>query len=149
MLISNTGSYAIRACNFLAQQEPGEFVSIKFISDDLGISYHYLAKIFQKLSNEGLTDSLKGPHGGVRLRTNPDRISLLDITLATDFHFSEDVKTIKNKEAASLPERPLMDYLRIKTMDVIVMFEKTSLQTFINHRTENKTTVKDYDKHRI
>lgn len=136
MLISNTGSYAIRACNFLAQQEPGEFVSIRFISENLGISYYYLAKIFQRLSSEGLIDSLKGPHGGVKLRTKPDRINLLDIALATDFHFSEDVKMIKEKADTTLPERPLMEYLRIKTMDVIVMFEETSLQTFISHKTE-------------
>lgn len=54
------------------------------MSDDLGISFHFLTKIFQKLTEAGLLHSLKGPHGGVRLAKLASAIPVRDLVVAID-----------------------------------------------------------------
>ena len=59
-------------------------VSIREISDELDISFHFLTKIFQKMSQAGLLESFRGPNGGIMLSKPAAHISLLDIVLAID-----------------------------------------------------------------
>ena len=66
MLLSRSAEYGLRAALYLASLEPSGFVSIRDISDHLGLSFHFLTKIFQKLTRAGLLHSYRGPNGGVR-----------------------------------------------------------------------------------
>ncbi|MGF1671105.1 MAG: RrF2 family transcriptional regulator, partial [Balneolaceae bacterium] len=50
----------------------------------LEISFHFLTKILQQLTSEGILQSFKGPNGGVRLTRSGDEISLLDIVRTID-----------------------------------------------------------------
>ena len=84
MLLSKSCEYGIRASLYLAARQEDGYVSIGEISKELGISFHFLTKVFQKLTQAGLMTSYRGPNGGIALARPAQNIRLLDIYLAID-----------------------------------------------------------------
>jgi Rrf2 family transcriptional regulator, iron-sulfur cluster assembly transcription factor len=84
MLLSKSCVYGLRASLYLASKKEGEFIPIKRMSDKLEISFHFLTKILQQLTAEGILESFKGPNGGVRLNRPGSDVQLMDIVLAID-----------------------------------------------------------------
>jgi len=84
MLLSKSCVYGLRASLYLASRTNGEYVPIKKMSDKLEISFHFLTKILQQLTAEGIMESFKGPNGGIRLNRNGNDVYLMDIVLAID-----------------------------------------------------------------
>jgi len=84
MLLSKSCVYGIRSMIYLTLKHENNFVQIKNISGDLGISFHFLTKILQLLTQGGLVHSFKGPKGGVKLAKPAENISLLDIVTIVD-----------------------------------------------------------------
>lgn len=83
-LLSKTCTYGLRAALHLAMLREAGYVSIRTISEELGISFPFLTKIFQQLNQAGLLESLRGPKGGVALTRPSDQITLLDLVIAID-----------------------------------------------------------------
>lgn len=85
MVLSKACTYGVLASLFVAKQsENGRYVSIREMSDELNISFHFLTKILQKLTAEGILQSHKGPKGGVLLGRPADMITVLDVVVAID-----------------------------------------------------------------
>lgn len=84
MLLSKSCEYGIRAILHLATLRREGFVSIREISDELDISFHFLTKIFQKMTQAGLLESFRGPNGGIMLARPAGEITLLDVVIAID-----------------------------------------------------------------
>jgi len=84
MLLSKSCEYGIRASLYLASRQEEGYVSIGEISNELDISFPFLTKIFQKLTQAGLMTSYRGPNGGIALARSAGQITLLDIVLAID-----------------------------------------------------------------
>ncbi len=84
MLLSKSTEYGIRATLYLTSLKQEGYVSIRDISDELDISFHFLTKIFQKLTQADLLQSFRGPRGGVALARPADQITLLDLVTAID-----------------------------------------------------------------
>jgi Rrf2 family iron-sulfur cluster assembly transcriptional regulator len=84
MLLSKSCEYGLRATLHLASLDRSGYVSIREISDELDISYHFLTKIFQKLTQAGLLTSLRGPNGGVMLARPTHEITVMELVLAID-----------------------------------------------------------------
>jgi Rrf2 family protein len=84
MFFSKSCVYGIRSVLYLTLENQRHYISIKEISERLNISFHFLTKILQTLTQQGLVESFKGPKGGVMLLKSPDHISLLDIILILD-----------------------------------------------------------------
>lgn len=84
MLLSKSCVYGLRASLFLATRKYGEYVPIRKMSDKLEISFHFLTKILQQLTSEGIMESLKGPNGGIRLSRDGKKVPLVDIVVAID-----------------------------------------------------------------
>src|SRR5699024_1688309 len=84
MLLSKSCVYGLRATLFLASNQNGKYTSIKELSEQLDISFHFHTKILQELTAVDLMESLKGPKGGVRLAKPGNEISLLDVVIAID-----------------------------------------------------------------
>lgn len=84
MLLSKSCVYGLRAALFLASNQNGEYTSIRKLSEQLDISFHFLTKILQQLTAVDLLESMKGPKGGVRLSQSSQNISLLEIVRAID-----------------------------------------------------------------
>ncbi|MBD3615024.1 MAG: Rrf2 family transcriptional regulator [Gracilimonas sp.] len=84
MLLSKSCVYGLRASLYLASKRDGEFYSLKDISEELDISFHFLTKILQQLTADGLMESYKGPNGGVRLSQKGKKSTLYDMVIAID-----------------------------------------------------------------
>lgn len=84
MLLSKSCIYGLRASLYLASYQNGDYISIREMSEKLDISFHFLTKTLQKLTEAGLLESQKGPKGGVRLTDSADKINLFEIVIAID-----------------------------------------------------------------
>ena len=84
MLLSNKCQYALRAAIYLANHRNEGFISIKDISAELEISFHFLTKILQQFTNEHLIESQKGPKGGVKLTIKGLNMRLYDLVEIID-----------------------------------------------------------------
>jgi len=84
VLLSKSCVYGIRSVIYLTMQHSQNFVQIKEISEKLAISFHFLTKILQVLSQNGLILSFKGPKGGVKLAKPPSEIFLFDVVITLD-----------------------------------------------------------------
>ena len=84
MILSKTCDYGLRATLYIAMQKNLKYVSIREISDNLEISFHFLTKILQLLTQQQLLTSFRGPKGGVSLAIPAENISLRDIIHAID-----------------------------------------------------------------
>jgi len=83
-MLSKSCEYGLRATLYLASLDSDGYVPIGTISDELGISFPFLTKIFQKLNDADLLGSQRGPKGGVALTKPAEEISLYDIVVAID-----------------------------------------------------------------
>ena len=84
-MLSNQSKYAIRGVLFLALHSgKNNKLSPKKVSDRTGIPAPFLAKIFQKLTREGIILSTKGPKGGFYMSEELKNRSLLDIIECMD-----------------------------------------------------------------
>lgn len=84
MVLSKASEYGIRAILHLTTQQVDGYLSIRTIADELDLSFHFLTKIFQKLTQAGLLESLRGPNGGIALARPAVQISLREVYVAID-----------------------------------------------------------------
>ncbi|MBV6426375.1 MAG: putative HTH-type transcriptional regulator [Haliscomenobacter sp.] len=72
--------YGLRALIYMASKKsPPSFVNIREISEELDISFHFLTKTFQSLTQENVLKSYRGPSGGIAFARPPEEILLIDI----------------------------------------------------------------------
>ncbi len=83
-MLSSACEYGLRAALYLASLDAGGYVPIRRLSEDLGISFPFLTKIFQQLTQAGLLTSYRGPNGGVAFTRPPGQITLKEIVVAID-----------------------------------------------------------------
>lgn len=84
MVLSKSCVYGLRASVFLALHQEREYTPISEVSEKLNISFHFLTKILQQLTQKGLLLSYRGPHGGVALTRRAEDIIIYDIVNAID-----------------------------------------------------------------
>lgn len=78
-MLSSSTVYAIRASIYIAAHKEDEYIAISEIAKQLDISFHFLTKILQKLTQDKLMRSYRGPNGGVSFTRPLDKIYLSDI----------------------------------------------------------------------
>lgn len=84
MMISTKGRYAVRIMLSLCEGERNEYVSLKSIAEDEGISEKYMESITSMLVKEGFVEGIRGKGGGYRLKRQPEEYTLGSILKATD-----------------------------------------------------------------
>lgn len=84
MFLSKSCKYGIRAVLYVATQNEKNYIPISTISEKLGISFHFLTKILQILTQKGIMSSYRGPHGGIALAKPAESVKLLDIMEAIE-----------------------------------------------------------------
>ena len=85
MIFTTKSGYALRAIVRLAQNYGSKSYSLKKISEEEGISYRYLEKLFRDLKKENLVISVKGSKGGYKLAKSPKSITVYDVIKASDW----------------------------------------------------------------
>ena len=79
-VLSKATIYGLRALIYVAsKQNTSGLVTIREISDELEISFHFLTKTFQVLTQNGILASYRGPSGGIELLKSADQIFLLEL----------------------------------------------------------------------
>ena len=63
----------------MAGQTGRDVGAVGEMSKELGISFHFLTKILQKLARAGIVQSTRGAKGGISLAKPAAKITLLDI----------------------------------------------------------------------
>ncbi len=128
MVLSKSCEYGIRASIYLALLQEGEgYVSIRKISEDLDISFHFLTKIFQKLTQAGLMSSLKGPNGGVKLVRDPATIALSDLVIAIDGGDLFNACMLGLPGCGEVKPCPIHDAWALQRSSLKALFESTML----------------------
>lgn len=84
MFLNKSTEYAIRLVLHLIRQSHENYVRIRVIAEDCGISYFQLGKVAQALIKAGILYSYTGPNGGVKLAKDPSRITLFDVVDAVE-----------------------------------------------------------------
>jgi Rrf2 family transcriptional regulator, iron-sulfur cluster assembly transcription factor len=84
MLLSKSAIYGLRASLYISSLKSGKYVTVRQISEELNISFHFLAKILQSLTQHGILRSFRGPNGGVTLAKPAGDIRLDELLNAID-----------------------------------------------------------------
>jgi len=84
MIFSQKTKYGIQATLYTALQKDEKTFSTRRISDEMGISYSYLAKIVKELSQSDILNTVRGKGGGLQLAKKPKNIKLIDILYALE-----------------------------------------------------------------
>ncbi len=84
-LFSKTCEYALRAVFYIASKsQDGQRVGIKEIAEKINSPEHFLGKILQKLSRQGIILSAKGPNGGFYIDAKGLNRPIADIIIALE-----------------------------------------------------------------
>ena len=79
-VLSKSSEYGLRALLYMVGKGGGqEYVSIREMSEQLDISFHFLTKILQSLTQANILASYRGPSGGVAFNISPEKILLSDV----------------------------------------------------------------------
>ncbi len=79
-LLSKSCVYGLRAAVYIATRESEQaYVPIREIAKELKLSFHFLTKILQTLTESKLLRSYRGPTGGVALAKPAAQLTLLDV----------------------------------------------------------------------
>lgn len=83
-MLSNATEYCIRALVYIVSKRNSEPTPISDISKNLDISFHFLTKELQKLTQAGLLVSSRGPKGGLSLNRPANEITVYEIIKIID-----------------------------------------------------------------
>lgn len=79
-VLSKASINGLRALLYLAANDrKGEFTGIRELSEELDISFSFLTKILQTLTQQGILHSYRGPKGGVALAVPAAKLTLLEL----------------------------------------------------------------------
>lgn len=126
-LLSKSCVYGIRASIYIASEAVDNYISISKVAKDLNLSAHFLTKILQQLTNEGLLLSHKGPKGGVKFSKDTKDISLFEIISAIDGMSLFDECALGLEGCGIYKPCPLHDTWTVHRNNLKELFEQESL----------------------
>lgn len=85
-MITRKTDYALRALVYLKENKDRK-VPTREIAEVLGIPYKFLTQILLDLVRSGIITSERGSKGGMSLRADPNKLSLLEIVEASEGPF--------------------------------------------------------------
>lgn len=130
-IFSKTCEYGLRAVIFIAQKsEQEEKVGVKEIAHHIGSPEHFLAKILQSLSKQGLIQSTKGPKGGFYLPPSALNMSLAKIVEAIDGDQLFKGCAMGLRHCSSKRPCPLHDEFGVIRNNISIMLHKTTIGQF-------------------
>ncbi|MDO5153139.1 MAG: RrF2 family transcriptional regulator [Eubacteriales bacterium] len=115
MIVSTKGRYALRVMVGLAKRGGTEYIPLKEIAEEEGISQKYLEAIMTTLSKAGFVDAVHGKGGGYRLNRSPEDYTVGSILKLSEGSLSAVSCTSQGAAACSRTEccqaKPMWDRL--------------------------------------
>jgi len=87
MRLTRQSSYAVRALMYCAVNDP-ELARVSDIAKAYGISELFLFKLIKPLVDNGLLQTVRGRHGGIRLAKPATQITLYDVIRVSEENFA-------------------------------------------------------------
>lgn len=138
-VISKSGEYGLRALMYMVtHQEESEFVSIRVVSEKLDISFHFLTKILQILTQKGFLHSYRGPNGGIAFQIPPEKILLSDLIRALEGDDFFDKCLLGLPGCGERKPCPMHDFWKTIKAALKEEFETTSLADLGRTTRDNK-----------
>ena len=133
MIVSTKGRYALRVMVCLALHGSDEFIPLKQIAEDEGISQKYLESIMTVLSKAGFVDAVHGKGGGYRLNRSPEDYTIGSILKLTEGSLAAVSCTSQGASACSRNSccRTLPMWEKLDKM-VDEYFESVTLQNLLD-----------------
>ncbi|MCB9048456.1 MAG: Rrf2 family transcriptional regulator [Lewinellaceae bacterium] len=120
--------YGLRALLYIVSEKPREeYVNIREISEELDISFHFLTKTFQSLTQKGILRSYRGPNGGVTLDRPPEEVSLAEIILTLEGEDFFDKCLLGLAGCGQAAPCPAHEFWIAHKAELRAEFERTSL----------------------
>ena len=133
MIVSTKGRYALRVMVCFALHGGEDYIPLKQIAEEEGISQKYLESIMTVLSKAGFVDAVHGKGGGYRLNREPKDYTVGSILKLTEGGLSTVSCTAQGPSACSRTSccRTLPMWERLDKM-VDTFFESVTLQDLMN-----------------
>lgn len=130
MKLTKAFDYGMRLMIYLARNEKDAISSIRSISQDIDIPKSFLANIVHKLAGAEYIETVKGSHGGLRLKVAPDELTAFDIyqTLEGDIMLTSCQKPNGCKHECYCGVRPLAEKVNDSIRSVL---SDTSLKELV------------------
>lgn len=141
MLLTKSCVYAIRAAllvSYKINKGNRNYIPVKELSKELNISFHFLTKILQKLTEADLMQSFRGPRGGVALAQSPEKVTLLNIVHAIDGTHIFDQCLLGLPDCNDDHPCPMHNQWKEKTKQLEYIFEKSNLENLAKNLEEFK-----------
>ncbi|GGZ39042.1 hypothetical protein GCM10007049_35460 [Echinicola pacifica] len=139
---SKTCEYAMRAVIYIAvRSQEGQRTGIREIAENINSPEHFLAKILQKLSQQGLVLSIKGPHGGFYIDAPGLQRPMADIITALE---GNELFTGCGMGLSYCSENnpcPLHEDFKIVRNQITSMLYKTTIGEFNREHLNGKLTL--------
>ncbi len=130
--LSKKVEYGILAMQYMASH-PGNLFTAKSLSENLHLSYDFLAKTMQKLMRAELLDSQQGTKGGYFLARPADTIKLMDILDSLESRPELVDCVSSDKDCEKKNSCLLHDPIRLLQKKVEDVFLETSLYDIAEH----------------
>ena len=115
MIVSTKGRYALRVMVCFALHGGEDYIPLKQIAEEEGISQKYLESIMTVLSKAGFVDAVHGKGGGYRLNRKPEEYTVGSILKLTEGGITAVSCTTQGASACSRTEccqaKPMWDRL--------------------------------------
>jgi Rrf2 family transcriptional regulator, iron-sulfur cluster assembly transcription factor len=127
-VLSKPTIYAIRALLYLvAKEKENEFVSIRELAANLDLSFHFMTKILQKLTQNGIIQSSRGATGGIILKRSSSSIYIADIVTAIEASEFFEKCILGLPGCGSKKPCPMHAFWKETKSSIREMFESTTL----------------------
>jgi len=135
MIFTRSTGYALLALAELATLN--DAIDSNHLSQKIGISKYFLAKLLQNLSKKGIVKSFKGVNGGFILAKEPENIKVIDI-----FNCVEDKEFLVYECAQNEDDCPnhranvcsIWPFLNLLEDNILKYLEKFTLEDVIRMR---------------
>jgi Rrf2 family protein len=126
-MLSTTAEYALRAVVYLARHEGEGPVQALELADATDVPLSYMRKVLHELGRAGILHSTRGKHGGFRLGSAPERISLLDVVSRFDRITDRRSCILGRTECSDRDPCPVHEHWKATSERVAAFFSGTTL----------------------
>lgn len=138
-VISKASEYGLRALLYMAaHRNSEEFVGIRQMAEELDISFHFLTKVLQNLTQKGILVSYRGPNGGVAFGVPPEKLLLTDLVKALEGDDFFDKCLLGLPGCGERHPCPMHDFWKTIKTNLKAEFDATSLADLGHSTRENR-----------
>ncbi len=141
MFFSKSFGYALRGVLYVALvSEEKRRVQVNEIAKRLAVPKHFLAKIMNRVVNEGILDSTKGPYGGFSVNKETFSSPLIRILKITDGMEQFSTCVLRLRKCNKTNPCPLHFLMEKNRNDLLKNFSQTTVADLLGQ--ENKIGIK-------